>query len=142
MDASNDQAYTEHTIHDGVVRVRYVGRVTPAHVMSAREAFVADPDFVPGMDFVADFTLGTLADFSTEDMKRVAVHGRRIALDWGPHRTALVAPADVAYGMSRMFQMLGTRPGLTLQVFRDLEEAEAWLREDPPADRTDGAVVA
>ena len=133
MDASDGQAYAEHTIRDGVVRVRYVGRMTPSMLISAREAFVADPDFVPGMNFMADFTEGTLSEFSSDDLRRVGVHGRQIALDWGPHRTAVVAPSDVDYGLSRMFQMLGRRPGLTLHVFRDMTEAEAWLREDSPA---------
>ncbi len=47
-------------------------------------------------------------------------------------RVAVVAPADMAYGLARVFQ--GFRSGSNgseLQVFRNRAEAEAWLGVTP-----------
>ena len=43
-------------------------------------------------------------------------------------RAAIVAPSDVLYGVSRMFQTLrGDANPDEVEVFRTLDEANAWL---------------
>jgi hypothetical protein len=46
---------------------------------------------------------------------------------FGP--TAIVTMDDFAFGMARMFSILVERTGVAIEVFRDLEGAEAWLDE-------------
>ena len=52
----------------------------------------------------------------------------RNAHAFGTMRWALVAPADVAYGMGRMAETLTAARPLELRTFRDMAEAEAWVR--------------
>ncbi len=40
---------------------------------------------------------------------------------------AILVSSDVGFGMMRMLAAFRDRPGLDLDVFRDLEEAKAWL---------------
>jgi len=40
---------------------------------------------------------------------------------------AIVAPSDLQFGMSRMWQTLADKTGWESQIFRQTEEAEAWL---------------
>jgi len=40
---------------------------------------------------------------------------------------AILVSSDVGFGMMRMLATFRERPGLDLDVFRDLEEAKAWL---------------
>ena len=42
-------------------------------------------------------------------------------------RRALVATSDVAFGMARMYAIASEHAGQTIEVFRDMNAAEAWL---------------
>lgn len=44
---------------------------------------------------------------------------------FGP--TAIVTTDDFAFGMARMFSILVEGSGVPIEVFRDLERAQAWL---------------
>ena len=54
----------------------------------------------------------------------ISQHGPR-----GP--VAIVTPNPVNYGMSRMYSTLGEPVNLTVEVFREMEEAEEWLAAQP-----------
>jgi hypothetical protein len=45
-------------------------------------------------------------------------------------RVAIYAPRPIAFGVSRMYQMLSSSGG-ALAVFADREQALAWLRKPP-----------
>lgn len=49
-------------------------------------------------------------------------------------KTAIVAPSGASFGLSRMLQTLlevkGDPPPVELKVFRDMEEAFRWVREE------------
>jgi N-acetyl-anhydromuramyl-L-alanine amidase AmpD len=71
----------------------------------------------------------------TADQIRSLVHQVRVLArshpGFGP--TAIVAHSDVMYGMARMFSILNEVPehgvpGPPIEVFRDVAEAEQWLR--------------
>ena len=42
-------------------------------------------------------------------------------------KVAILVSSDVGFGMMRMLATIRERPGLSLNVFSDLEEAKAWL---------------
>jgi hypothetical protein len=42
-------------------------------------------------------------------------------------RRALVATSDAAFGMARMYAIQSESAGQTIEVFRDMNAAEAWL---------------
>jgi len=44
-----------------------------------------------------------------------------------PSRLAIVAPSDLIFGMSRMYQMFSELNPNSIRVFRDLSDAEEWL---------------
>jgi hypothetical protein len=43
---------------------------------------------------------------------------------------AIVADRDVAYGLSRMWEILMTETGWEIAVFRSRDEAEEWIRRE------------
>lgn len=47
-----------------------------------------------------------------------------------PPRVAFVAPDDLVFGMSRMFEAYREDPATEFKVFRDLEEALQWAQRD------------
>jgi hypothetical protein len=42
-------------------------------------------------------------------------------------RRAVVANSEAAFGMARMYAIASENAGQTIEVFRDMEAAEAWL---------------
>jgi hypothetical protein len=78
-----------------------------------------------------DVSLAVLQELSSEDVRQIA-HVPRKSLDLRKGgKTAIVAPGDLAYGLSRVYQTSSGAEGLPfkLQVFRDAEKARAWLAE-------------
>ena len=56
------------------------------------------------------------------------------ARTWAPEgaqqiecKSAILASSSLSFGVMRMFSAMYERPGMTLNVIRDLEEAKEWL---------------
>ena len=81
-----------------------------------------------------DVSQAALHDLSAEDVQQIA-HVPRKSLDLrAGGKTAIVAPDDLAYGLSRMYQTSSRTESLPfhLQVFRDADTARSWLVEKDP----------
>lgn len=94
---------------------------------AAVEGFLAHPDYRPGMGAVHDWR-GHRNGLPASEIRVRSHYLVRNAAAFGRMRWALVAPADVAYGMGRMAETLTAAPLLELRAFRDMVEAEAWVR--------------
>ncbi len=128
MDPRSADAHITHTIADGIVYLEYVGAVRSHHIVQSREAFLADPNYAAGMSFLVDLSDASFERLTLDELRHAGDHGRSIDERLGKHRTAIVAPRDLEYGVSRMFEILGERPNMSLQVFRDRSDALTWLR--------------
>ena len=68
-------------------------------------------------------------DLSPSDIRRlVELVGHLQAAHGLSHRTALVVSTPMDFGMARMYGALAHNVDPDFSVFRDLGEAEAWLR--------------
>jgi hypothetical protein len=70
-------------------------------------------------------------EITSQALRRVA--GMFTRTDQTPERTrvAIVATTDVHYGLSRMYQAFRSESPLDLRVFRDIDQARAWLGLPP-----------
>lgn len=50
----------------------------------------------------------------------------------GEGRAAIVAERDLAFGLSRMYELLADDQRVATRVFREVERARQWLLEDEP----------
>jgi len=110
-------------------------------VLEAIDASVSDPDFEPGFDVLSDHSeVG--APMGTDQLKQMTAHLQRLSRQLKDARWAIVASKPVSYGMMRMLSVFAERVPMRVEVFRSLEEAEAWLaapreesglQEPPPA---------
>jgi len=62
-----------------------------------------------------------------DQIQRVAGEIRRLLakVNWGS--CAIVAPSDLVFGVSRILEVRAEESFVSIQVFRELAEAEAWL---------------
>jgi hypothetical protein len=114
------------------VSVTTSGRVTIEELDGWAQEVLADPRYRPGLRVLVDHR-GSLWDHLTpDDLRRRSELVARDAERIGPHRNqiAMVASRPVDYGLGRMLEMMiEARTDVDFQVFYDIDDARAWLRE-------------
>jgi hypothetical protein len=93
------------------------------------ETMSSNPDFDPEMGVVVDFTKVTTVPASSEIEQYMAFLGGQ-----GDRRNvkrAILVENDLQYGMARVAAAYGEHYSLRVQVYRDLEQALAWLCDEP-----------
>ena len=132
-----------HSVRDDVKR-----RVTLTlrDEVSAQEVarFIGSEAPVPGdqhpYDILVDMRLAQVAVETSAQAQALAMlaSGRDPARRGG--RIALVAGDDATFGIARMYAAYREKSGMILEVFRRIEDADAWLTSSP-ARRSDAAIV-
>jgi len=123
--------FTVHILQNGT------GRLWIAHGVLTGRDLIANNDRVfrsksyEGVRWLLiDETDATLKDISEKEIRTIREQDDRLAAVLPQLVTAVVAPKDFTFGMSRMWEMLTERPGWSVRAFRSRLEAEAWLREE------------
>jgi len=87
-----------------------------------------DPDVKLARHELVDLTRADPASKITSDaVRRLAEFWRGEYGNIAGGKLAIVAPRDLSFGLSRMYQGLRSDGPDNIQVFRDPEEARAWL---------------
>ena len=86
-----------------------------------------DPEVTGGCDLLSDHSA---IDFTatTDLVKACIILLQQLESRIGPFRCAVVTSGDASFGMARMYQSLTESNVENVAVFRDLDEARAWLR--------------
>lgn len=102
------------------------GEITYAEALAHQRDLAADRDFDPTFAHVSDYTYGSLAKISAEEVRQFAQ--RSI---FSPEaRRAMIIPNMADYGLGRMYETLRGLAGQTgVRAFRTLEEAMDWLSD-------------
>ena len=93
----------------------------------------ADPALRPGMKQLTDWRAVTHMDVTAQTIRATAetvqafVERQRHQSNFTNYQLAIVSPQLVIYGLSRMYQMLSEEHDPNVAVFRDIDEARAWL---------------
>ena len=108
--------------------VTVVGKVDAKQVLSQIISFLTGE---PTKFVLWDFRQGSLAGFSSADLRMIVERGAPFAASRKGGRTAIVCATDVDYGLSRMFQAFANIQHIPfeIQVFRNTHEARKWLSD-------------
>ena len=85
-----------------------------------------DKDFKPGMRTLADIRNVRAID-CTDSAVEKRLNQDEGAARFGCPKHAIVASSDFAFCSARMYQQLTERINPNVRVFRDMDEARAWL---------------
>jgi hypothetical protein len=108
-----------------LMMVTLSGRVTGGDLDAFTEEVKRDAAHDPSWPALVDASELNPAGLSTQVLRTRAAVPRR-----NPTRVAIVAPADVVFGLARMFQMMSEGRGNHIEVFRGMDDALAWLASD------------
>jgi len=109
-----------------LVITTYSGDVTDADVARQVSHIREQAPYGPAYCAITDFTQVTQFNISSSEIRSVANSESPL----GEAQMVMVAPSDVAFGTSRMFQALASRTRPNITVVRTLAEAYAALGID------------
>jgi hypothetical protein len=107
------------------------GRVTATEMAEVKSALLARPSAIGSCLFgIVDHTDAERVEYTTADLHRLARLDHALA----PYTrqgiaVAIVAPRDLEFGLSRMWQAFVQDNGWDTMVFRNRMHAEEWIRE-------------
>jgi hypothetical protein len=119
-----------YRIQKDLVEISLIGECPPDEVIQTFHEALDDPSTPSQFILFLDVRKSTsLASRDTADIIRVAEY-------LGPHkdrvtRCAVLATENVHFGLSRLGAVYSETAGVMTSVFRDREEAIAWLRKKP-----------
>lgn len=125
-------AIQERFDRDGnVLFVTFEDGLTDAELEAFACRLAGDERIPPGRDELLDLRSVTRTGVDPSTLQRISELFGRADVSPEKSRVALVATADVAYGLSRMYQAFRSQSPLDLRVFRDMAEARRWLNLEP-----------
>ena len=104
------------------------GTLTDNDIIQFKARLLQDPDFKPGMKELSDIRGIDQLDITPSGVQAMVQQDARHSAEVASHKLALVVSKEVAYGMARMYQTLTQSNIETVGVFRDIDEARAWLQ--------------
>jgi hypothetical protein len=112
---------------NGIIRTKCVGDVTLEEVLGHFEELARDPDCPSRLDVLLDLTEETTIP-QIHELRAVTRAIAKVRERVRFCAVAVVATRDALFGMLRMFQVFTEALFREAQIFRTLEEAEAWLQ--------------
>jgi hypothetical protein len=109
-----------------LIRTRCVGEVTFSEILDHFRLLERDPGRPDHLDVLLD--LGALESLPLPgQLRRVSHEIEQIQPTVRFGACAIVATKDIVFGLARMFVVFAEGRFRVMQVFRDAENAEAWL---------------
>ena len=114
----------------GVVVRRVIGKLSFDDVRDSFKSLYEHPGFCVSMSAVWDLREGDAAQLTGDGIKEIVNYvAQQTERRGSGYRVAIVAPRDVDFGTSRMFQTYGQDLPFELKVCRKLEEVFRWINE-------------
>ena len=107
--------------------VRFTGVATGAEIVEAKVRALAHPYAGPLRFLLFDLAGAERVDVPTAAVREVAREDRAYAASHPPSAIAVVAPHDLEYGLSRMWQAFVDDTPIQSNVARSRSEALRWL---------------
>lgn len=119
---------------DGTGAFRTVqGLVTGADFVTADIALLSAPQAIAKLRYaLIDFGDAAELGGTADDIRLLARVDAELGALNSQVSVAVIAPRDVQFGMSRMWEVLAEGTGWQTAVFRDRPSALAWLHERVP----------
>lgn len=112
----------------GVYVITLRGMLTDEELVEAAGRMLGDPGRPLGIPELVDARDVQVQEASSRAIREVAEMYSRDPRPEEGVRIAFVAPADVAFGLARMYEALRQQSAAEFRTFRQMDEAVAWLQ--------------
>ena len=117
------------TVHpdDGYYLAKFVGKISDSEMLNDFRRFFSGDKWIPGLNELADISEADVTGITADGVNKLAMLIENIFQQYGiSPKVAVYAPHDLPYGLARMYSVSAEKFE-THDVFRDLDEAKAWL---------------
>ena len=119
-----------HTLHDdlNLLVCIWSGVITDAEMLDGYRRAYADRGWTPGFNEVTDLRRADLSAVTSDGLRGVqALVSESTTGFTGAFRTAVLAPTDLTFGLSRMYELMSADSPESVRVCRDVDEAAVWV---------------
>jgi hypothetical protein len=110
------------------IKVCALGHINPGEILEAYNEIYSEENINKIKYFLIDRSECKEDSMSNEGIQEIAARDRN-ALKVNPNLIiAHIAPTDLQYGLTRMWQAYMGDDQLSIQIFRDRKSAEAWIK--------------
>ena len=111
-----------------LVVIRHIGAIPDSEFLTAYREFLRSPDVRAALKVLVDLRLTTSKLRSSGALQALAAFLKEKYRDSMEQRkVAVIAPADLSYGLARMYEIFIADLPWEFVVFRDDDAARAWL---------------
>ena len=110
--------------------VKAKGVLKETDYIEVRSKLVKDPLFRPGMNQLADFRSVEKHELTSDGIHLFMDQEISLKPILKGCRLAIVTSSDLHFGLTRMFIVEMGETESSMQVFRDMDEAKAWLIDE------------
>ncbi len=120
----------------GLRTYKVTGEMTAADFKEAAGAIFGQPDYRPGSNALWDLRQATGKALAVHEIRAVIGEISKHRAEETGSRVALVVSSSRDFGLGRMYeQMMAVVTPVKIMVFRDIDEAKAWLRQIPEEEK-------
>ena len=109
----------------------FKGVVTDTELLHSFVTFYESEQWIPGMNELIDLSVADVTQITSDGMRKLAVATEQIFRKNGVEfsKTAVYAPEDLSFGLSRMYEVMVDESPEYFYVFRDIDELKNWLTD-------------
>ena len=126
------------TVNDeyGYFFSKYSGQLSLEDIVLAHEAFFKSGQWNPTLNALVDLYDADFTESSNQTIRKLAQYFESIlhAHKANNLKSAIYAPQDFPYGLARVYEAMTALAPWSVRVFRDLQEAKAWLKDGKKKD--------
>jgi len=93
---------------------------------------VDSPGWIAGTSQLVDHRKLIMENLASDDVKRIKKIVKKHSKKMGNGRCAFVVKDALAFGISRMYELMGGESRLELRIFYSTDEAVTWLKQKKP----------
>jgi hypothetical protein len=114
-----------------LVYVKCTGVVSLEEILRYETVVVTDAEFDAEYIEVLDLRTAERLEVSRDEVARIVGYEKNHERYIGKRKVAFIAPADLEFGLGRMYEMMEHESPMETQVFRNIDTACEWTGLSP-----------
>jgi len=108
---------------------KYIGKVSEDEVIDLYTTFFEDDGWAPGLNELVDHSELDGSNLNGDGLRKIAMFASYFYKEHNISnvKTAIFAPKDLPFGLSRIYDVMTDDSPEEVGVFRDMQEAKSWL---------------
>ena len=116
---------------EGYFISKYSGEITDVDLFNSYKAYFENEAWLPLSKEIVDLSELGKTTVTSDGMERLARYIENLLIKRGitTYHTAIYAPGDLTFGLSRIYEVMASGSPELVMVFRQLDKAISWIKE-------------